>query len=94
MRLALLLAALAVAGPSVSAPPAFETARSGVGIAWFRVAPASRPQVEVKPAGLEQAGLKTRLYGARPTFSPQPDPLLPHSLPLHSLFQRPPPLHS
>ena len=94
LRLALLLAVLAAAGPSVSAPQAFDASRTGVSIAWFRVTPAGRLQIEVKQAGLVEAGLKTRLYSAQVAFSPQPDPLLPDTLRVHSLFQRPPPLHS
>ena len=92
LRLALLLAALAAAGPSVSAQPAFETARSSVSIAWLRVSPASRPQLE-----MEQAGLKTRLDGmplAHGQSCAGPDVVLPDTLRVHSLFQRPPPLHS
>jgi hypothetical protein len=89
MRLALLLAALAVAGPSVSAQPAFETARAGVSIAWFRVTPASRPQLEMK-----QAGLTTRRHAVQVESCASPDVVLPDTLRAHSLFQRPPPLHS
>ena len=92
MRLALLLAALSVAGPSVPAQPAFETARAGVSIAWFRVSPANRPQPEVEQAALK-ARLDERLEAQGPS-SAQTDVVLPDSLRRHSLFQRPPPLHS
>jgi hypothetical protein len=89
LRLALLLAAMAAAGPSVPATQAFDAARTSVSIAWFRVTPASRPQLEV-----QQASLKTRLYVPPVEFRIQPDAVLPDTLRLHSLFQRPPPLHS
>ena len=89
MRLALLLAALAVAGPSVSAQPAFETARAAVSIAWLRVTPASRSQLE-----MTQAGVKTRRYAVQVEPCTGPDLVLPDTLRVHSLFQRPPPLHS
>jgi hypothetical protein len=89
VRLALLLAALAVAGPSVSAQPTLDAARSGVSIAWFRVTPARRPQLEMK-----QAGPKTRRDPVQVETCASPDAVLPDTLRVHSLFQRPPPLHS
>src|SRR5688500_8063759 len=53
LRLALLLAALAAAGPSVSAPQAFDASRTGVTIAWFRVTPDTRPNFKIEPSGLK-----------------------------------------
>jgi len=85
LRLALLLVAMAAAGPSASAAPSFDTARTQVAIAWFRANPASRP-------------LRLRLErpvrisaGARANRVPLRDDVLPGTFRLHSLFQRPPP---
>ena len=88
LRLALLLAALAVAGPSAAAPQAFQAARTQVGVVWLRVSPAGHFQ--------QQRPQTTRPVDvvARGELSAQPDHLLPDSVRLHSLFQRPPPLHS
>jgi hypothetical protein len=91
LRLALLLAAMAAAGPSVPATQAFDAARTSVSIAWLRANPAIRPEQET-----EKAGLKSRLYGAitgTREFAAR-DRVLPDTLRVHSLFQRPPPLHS
>ena len=92
LRVALLLAALAAAGPSVSAPQAFDASRTGVTIACFRVTPDTRPNFKIEPSGL-----KPRLDGWRAVKGHSwatPDVVLPDSLRVHSLFQRPPPLHS
>jgi hypothetical protein len=89
LRLALLLAALAAAGPSAAAPQALEATRPAASICWFRVAPAQRAQLETT-----LAGPKTRRY-ADPVESPaESNSVLLDTLRVHSLFQRPPPLHS
>lgn len=92
LRLALLLAALAASGPSVSAPQAFDASRTGITIAWFRVTPDTRPNFKIEPSGP-----KPRLEGwlaAKGHSWARPDLVLPDALRVHSLFQRPPPLHS
>jgi len=89
LRLALLLAALAATGPSAASPQAFHAPRAQVSITWLRVNPASRPQFEI-----QQSGLKTRLAGAQIESCATPDRVLPDAIRVHSLFQRPPPLHS
>jgi hypothetical protein len=88
LRLALLLAALAVAGPSAAAPQAFQAARTQVGVVWLRVSPARHFQQQ-QPQAVTPVDA-----AARAKLSAQPDHLLPDSVRLHSLFQRPPPLHS
>jgi hypothetical protein len=89
LRLALLLAALAAAGPSAAATQTFDATRAQVSIAWLRTTPASRPQVEIK-----RAGLKTRRYSRPVTLATESTVVLPDTLRVHSLFQRPPPLYS
>jgi len=85
LRLALLLVAMAAAGPSATAAPSFGTARAQVAIAWFRANPASRPQRQRvdQPVRIAAAARVERIA--------QRDVVLPGTFRLHSLFQRPPP---
>jgi hypothetical protein len=92
LRLALLLAALAAAGPSVSAPQAFDASRTGVTIAWFRVTPDTRPDFKIEPSGLRPRPDGWR--AAKGHYWAKSDVVLPDPLRVHSLFQRPPPSHS
>lgn len=88
MRLALLLAAIVAAGPSASAPRVFDAARAGVVIAWLRADLASRPERRHVSQAIRVSPV-TRVDLLTPR-----DVVLPDTLRLHSLFQRPPPLHS
>ncbi|MEO7135171.1 MAG: hypothetical protein ABI024_13240 [Vicinamibacterales bacterium] len=86
LRLALLLAALAVAGPM---PPVrvVDAGRREVTITWFRsermVSPSSQRSIPALPNPIV----------ARRGFTAHPAPLLAAALLPHSLFQRPPPPH-
>jgi len=85
LRLALLLAALAVAGPM---PPvgAVDAGRHDVGIAWFRSERSVSPSPQHSNASLPDPVVARRGLDAHPA------PLLAAALLSHSLFQRPPPL--
>ena len=87
LRLALLLAALAVTGPM---PPAraVDAARFDVSIAWFHSGRIVSPRRQPSNAPI----LKYTI--ARNAFNDSPAPVFsPASLP-HSLYQRPPPLQN
>ena len=87
LRLALLLAALAVAGPM---PPVSAVDAGGrrVSIAWFRSERIVSPRAQHSNAALPDPIV------ARRGFNPHPTPLLAAALLSHSLFQRPPPLQN
>jgi hypothetical protein len=87
LRLALLLAALAVAGPMPSVG-AVATGRYDVSIAWLRSERSVRPTPQHSNASLPGPAV------ARRGFNAHPAPLLAAALLSHSLFQRPPPLKS
>ena len=88
LRLALLLAALAVAGPM---PPvrAVDAGRRDVSIAWFR-----SERIVQSAARSVQTPLFPDPVVARRGFNAHPAPLLAAALLSHSLFQRPPPLQN
>jgi len=87
LRLAVLLAALAAAGPMPSVR-AVDAARLDVTIAWFRseriVSPRRQPSNATIPSPVV----------ARSGFHAHPAPVLSTALRPHSLFQRPPPLQN
>jgi hypothetical protein len=87
LRLTLLLAALAVAGPM---PPvrAVDAGRLDVSIAWFRSERTVSPSPQHSNPALPDAVV------ARRGFNAHPAPLLAAALLSHSLFQRPPPLQN
>ena len=87
LRLALLLAALAVAGPM---PPvrAVDAGRRDVSIAWFRSERIFSPRPQRSNPSLPDPA------AARPGFNAHPAPLFAAALLSHSLFQRPPPLQN
>jgi hypothetical protein len=84
LRLAFLLAALAVAGPLPSAR-VVDAARLDVTIAWLRGEPVASPAIQ-QPT----TAILSRVFAQG--FNPHPDPVLSPSLLSYSLFQRPPPL--
>jgi hypothetical protein len=87
MRLALLLAALAAAGPMPSVR-AVDAGRVEASIAWFRSERAVREAPRYSNAQVPPAALTDR------GFHPHPAPRLSLVLPSHSLFHRPPPLQN
>ena len=86
LRLALLLATLAAASPS-AVPLAFLAPREQVSITWAQATPARRLEERSKPTTpvIAPEGAESGASTAR---------VLPDSLRIHSLFQRPPPLAS
>ena len=87
LRLALLLAALAVAGPMPSVRAA-DAGRLDVSIAWFRSERIVTPSPQQSNASLAEPVVGRRGFNAHPT------PLFAAALLSHSLFQRPPPLQN
>jgi hypothetical protein len=87
LRLALLLAALAVAGP-MPAVRAVDAGRRDVSIAWFRSERIVSPRSQRSNPTLPDPVVVRRGFNAHPA------PLLAAALLSHSLFQRPPPPQS
>src|SRR3990170_5216358 len=85
LRLALLLVALAAAGPQVAPTLRVEDLRPSVTHAWVRSDRSCRPQLQCAGSTGCATPLSALTASSRQSFLPE----TPHP---HSLFQRPPPL--